>query len=371
MDMEASVGVTSTAATEASSVLDIRNLKVSFRTDEGIVTAVDGVSFQARKGRTLGLVGESGSGKSVSTRAVTKLLPKNAIIDPGSAIRLDTGNGSLTDVAPLPANSREIRNIRGGAVAMIFQEPMASFSPVYTIGNQIAEAVRLHRRAALSPLGATETVGDQIAESLRAQNAKLTKQEAWEIAIEMLHKVGISNANLRVDQYPHELSGGMRQRAMIATALSTHPKLLIADEPTTALDVTIQAQILELMGQLQADLGMSIIFITHDMGVIAQVAHDVAVMYLGVIVERGPTRALIEDPKHPYTEGLLQAIPRMDVLSRRLTPVPGDIPSPLERPAGCPFQTRCPKRIPGRCDRETPQEIGLGGGRFVSCFLHE
>jgi peptide/nickel transport system ATP-binding protein len=351
-------------------VVEVRNLRIGFRTDEGMITPVDGVSFTARRGRTLGIVGESGSGKSVSTRALMKLLPRNAVIDPASVMRLHRPDGPL-DITPLPPTGREIREIRGGAIAMIFQEPMASFSPVYTIGNQIAEVVRIHRRAGRSPMGATTTVGEQIAESLRAHDSKLGKAAAREIAVEMLDRVGISQATLRARQYPHELSGGMRQRAMIAAALSTHPSLLIADEPTTALDVTIQAQILNLMRDLQAEFGMSIIFITHDMGVIAQIADEVAVMYLGTIVERGPTRTLITAPKHPYTVGLLEAIPRLDTRTRRLSPVPGDIPSPLERPSGCAFRTRCVHARPGLCDRVEPAETDLGGGHVVRCLLHQ
>ncbi|MEE4379279.1 MAG: ABC transporter ATP-binding protein [Candidatus Competibacteraceae bacterium] len=350
-------------------VLDVANLKISFRTDEGLITPVDGVDFQVWEGRTLGIVGESGSGKSVSTRAVTKLLPKNAIIDPESRITVRTKAGTMLETVPLKPNGKAMRSIRGGEIAMIFQEPMASFSPVYTIGNQIAEAVRLHRSAAQSPLAVTATVGEQITEGIRAHQP-LSKKQAKEIAVEMLDKVGISNAGLRVDQFPHELSGGMRQRAMIAVALSTHPKILIADEPTTALDVTIQAQILDLMRALQQDLGMAIIFITHDMGVIAQVADEVAVMYLGRIVERGPAADIINDPKHPYTAGLLAAIPRLDKLERRLTPVGGDIPSPMERPQGCAFHPRCPRFIPGTCDASPPPEVKTGDNRFVRCFLH-
>jgi len=353
-------------------VVDVRDLRISFRTDEGLITPVVGVNFQVFKGKTLGIVGESGSGKSVSTRAMMKLLPKNAIIDPKSEILFRNGGGEAFDIVPLSPDSREVRDIRGGSIAMIFQEPMASFSPVYTIGNQIGEAVRLHRvidRAASSPMAAMGTVGDQISENVRS-HAKMSKKHALEIAIEMLDRVGISNAHLRVNQYPHELSGGMRQRAMIAVALSTRPAVLIADEPTTALDVTIQAQILELMRELKDEFGMSIVFITHDMGVIAQVADEVAVMYLGTIVERGPTKDLVNDPKHPYTVGLLEAIPRLDRREKRLRPVGGDIPGPMERPSGCPFHPRCPKFRPGECDRAEPRARRLGAGRYVACFLY-
>ena len=222
---------------------------------------------------------------------------------------------------------------------------MASFSPVYTIGNQMMEAIRLHK-------------------GLRGRAAR-------ELAIEMLAKVGLSNPAARVDQYAFELSGGMRQRAVIAMALSASPRLLIADEPTTALDVTIQAQVLELMRGLQSDLGMSMIFITHDLGVIAQIAQEVAVMYLGTIVERGPVRDVLKDPQHPYTRGLLKAIPSLDRLTRRLHPVPGDIPSPSARPTGCPFHTRCTEARPGLCDRMSPAQTSFGTGRMVRCHLAE
>ncbi len=326
-------------------LLDVRDLQVSFRTDEGVVTAVDSVTFQVKKGRTLGIVGESGSGKSVSTKTLMKLLPKYAIIGKQSQLLFRTKSGQVIDLVPFDPHGREIRHIRGGEISMIFQEPMASFSPVYTIGDHLEEAILLHRA--------------------------VNKKTAREMAIDMLKKVGIANPYLRIDQYPHELSGGMRQRAMIAVALATNPSLLIADEPTTALDVTIQVQILELMQQLQDEIGMSIIFITHNLGVIAQVADEIAVMYLGRVVERGPTIQVIYDPKHPYTQGLLQAIPRLDKLGRRLNSIPGDIPSPLERPIGCPFHTRCPQKKAGICDVRVPADTPLGTDRFVSCFLYE
>ena len=324
-------------------LLQVRDLAVSFRSDEGLVRAVDGVTFDLIQGLTLGLVGESGSGKSVTTKALMKLLPNNAVVDPASRIYFRTAR-TTADIAALAPRGREMRRIRGGEIAMIFQEPMASFSPVYTIGNQMMEAIRLHRRAG--------------------------KAEAREIAVEMLDRVGIANPALRVRQYPHELSGGMRQRAMIALALSTRPALLIADEPTTALDVTTQAQVLALLDELRRDFAMAMIFITHDMGVIAQVAHTVAVMYLGRVVERGPTRALIDRPHHPYTEGLLRAIPRLDRLDERLSPVGGDIPSPMERPAGCPFHTRCPRMVAGTCDTAPPPTVQVGPDHHVDCFLY-
>jgi peptide/nickel transport system ATP-binding protein len=330
---------------EQDALLDVKNLRVSFKTDEGIILAIDGITFSVKRGQTLGIVGESGSGKSVSVKSVMQLLPKTAIIDEDSSIEWHRDNGEITEITELHKSGHEMRHIRGGEIGMIFQEPMSSFSPVHTIGNQIIEAVLEHR--------------------------PVSKREAREIAIEMLDKVGISNPSVRIDQYSFELSGGMRQRAMIAVALSMNPALLIADEPTTSLDVTIQAQILELMNQLQDELGMAIIFITHNLGVIAQVADEVEVMYLGKILERGTAKDIIQQPQHPYTKALLRAIPHLDRLGERLTAIGGDIPNPLERPAGCPFHTRCEQVIPGLCDIQDPSLTQLGGTHTVHCFLHE
>ena len=331
---------------ENGPMLVVEDLTISFRTDEGLITPVQGVSFQVEAGKTLGLVGESGSGKSVSTKALMRLLPGTARLgNADTRIHYRAKDGRLVEIDKLRNSGAEIRRIRGGEIGMIFQEPMASFSPVYTVGNQMIEAIRLHTRC--------------------------SKREARERAIEMLRKVGISNPEGRVDQYAHEMSGGMRQRAMIALALSAGPRLLIADEPTTALDVTIQAQVLELMAGLQRDLGMGMIFITHDLGVISQIADEIAVMYLGTIVERGATREVIRNPKHPYTVGLLEAIPSLDRLDARLSPVPGDIPSPNERPTGCPFHTRCGQKIAGLCDAQAPREVTPEPGRAVRCWLHD
>ncbi|MCT4555185.1 MAG: ABC transporter ATP-binding protein [Pelagimonas sp.] len=280
-------------------LLSVQNLSIDFRTDEGLVRAVRDVSFQVEAGRTLGIVGESGSGKSVSTKAVMRLLPGIAQIAPGARMEYRMKSGAQLDIAALKPRDRRLQKLRGGEIGMIFQEPMASFSPVYTIGNQVIEAITLHRG--------------------------LTRREARGFAIEMLDRVGITEPARRVDQFPHELSGGMRQRAMIALALSAGPAVLIADEPTTALDVTIQAQVLKLMRDLQADMGMGMIFITHDLGVIAQIADDVAVMYKGEIVERGTVREVIRTPQDPYTKRLLDAIPRLD----RVRP-----PKPISDPDG-------------------------------------
>ncbi|NJN18458.1 MAG: ABC transporter ATP-binding protein [Oscillochloris sp.] len=326
-------------------MLQVENLGISFRTDEGLVRAVDGVSFQVQRGRTLGIVGESGSGKSVSMRALMRLLPPNARIDATSAIHWQSNGDPPLDVAALPRNSRRLRQLRGGEMGMIFQEPMASFSPVYTIGNQIIEAVRIHR--------------------------DVSKSEARTIALEMLQRVGIANPERRIDQYPFEFSGGMRQRAMIALALSCRPALLIADEPTTALDVTIQAQILRLMRDLQQELAMAIIFITHDLGVIAQIADEIAVMYLGRIVEYGTTRAIFHNPQHPYTMNLLRAVPRVGQARARLATIDGNVPSPLARPQGCVFHTRCAQRIAGRCEVEAPPLVQIAANQSVHCLLYE
>jgi peptide/nickel transport system ATP-binding protein len=325
-------------------LLDVQNLKIAFKTDEGLIQAVNGVDFTVKRDKTLGIVGESGSGKSVSTQAIMRLLPRNAVIDPDSTIKLHRANGDTIDITRLGPKSKEVHQIRGGDISMIFQEPMSSFSPVYTIGNHITEAILAHHR--------------------------VNKKEAREIAVDMLDRVGISNPSVRIDQYPFELSGGMRQRAMIAVALSTQPSLLIADEPTTALDVTIQAQILELMKQLQEELHMAIIFISHDLGVISQIADEIAVMYLGQVMECGSAKDVIKNPQHPYTQRLLKAIPRLDHLGQRLRSVGGDIPSPLERPTGCPFHTRCAQAIP-KCNRHDPGLTRLSETHAVSCFLFE
>ncbi len=321
-------------------LLKVENLTLAFDTDEGRVVAIDDISFDLEAGDVMGLVGESGSGKSVTAKSLMKLNPDNAVYGPSSRITLTLDDGAV-DVLSL-RTAREMQVVRGGAVSMIFQEPMASFAPAISIGDQMTEQLLLH--------------GD------------MSKRAAKDLSIEMLNRVGISDAPARFNQYAFELSGGMRQRAMIAMALSTKPKLLIADEPTTALDVTIQAQVIDLMTDLVAEFGMGIIFITHDLGVIAQTADRVAVMYLGKIVETGTVRQIIRAPQHPYTKGLLNALPDLDDLGAELTPVAGDIPSPLERPPGCVFHTRCPQFIAGRCDAEIPEITDLGAGHNVYCF---
>ena len=323
-------------------LLSVCDLSLTFPTEEGDITAVDAISFDLAPGEVLGLVGESGSGKSVTARSLMRLNPDSARYGKDSRLRLTAGEDEI-DILGL--RGRDLRRVRGDLISMIFQEPMASFAPAITIGKQMVEQLRLHRG--------------------------LPRDKAKRQSIEMLERVGISEAAKRFDQYAFELSGGMRQRAMIAMALSTKPKLLIADEPTTALDVTIQAQVIDLMKELVADFGMGIIFITHDLGVIAQTADRVAVMYLGRIVEEGPVRDVITRPAHPYTKGLINALPKLSDLDAPLTPVPGDIPSPLERPTGCVFHTRCPAARPG-CASMVPTAMQVSPGHTASClFLEE
>ena len=321
-------------------LLSVENLTLQFDTDEGRITSVNDISFEVSAGEVLGLVGESGSGKSVTAKSIMQLNPSNSVYGPDSRITLQV-DGESIEVLSLKGGN-ELQVVRGGAVSMIFQEPMASFAPAITIGDQMVEQLLLHKN--------------------------ISKKEAIRISIEMLDRVGISDADKRFKQYAFELSGGMRQRAMIAMALSTNPKLLIADEPTTALDVTIQAQVIDLMKDLVAEFDMGIIFITHDLGVIAQTADRVAVMYLGELVEQGTVSQVINTPAHPYTRGLINALPKLDELDAPLTPVPGDIPSPLERPEGCVFHTRCSVAEP-RCSESLPGMKSHGGGHVAACFV--
>ena len=321
-------------------LLTVRDLSLSFATDEGLVTAVENVDLDIEPGEVLGLVGESGSGKSVTAKALMRLNPGNARYGAGSKMTLTDGEEHI-DILSLKG-AKALRQVRGDKISMIFQEPMASFAPAITIGRQMVEQLQLHRG--------------------------LSRADARMLSIEMLDRVGISEPEARFDQYAFELSGGMRQRAMIAMALSTKPRLLIADEPTTALDVTIQAQVLELMKELVGEFGMGILFITHDLGVIAQTADRVAVMYLGRIVEEGPVRDVITRPAHPYTRGLIDALPKLTDLDAPLTPVPGDIPSPLERPGGCVFHTRCPVAEP-RCRADVPAIRQVRPRHRTACHL--
>jgi peptide/nickel transport system ATP-binding protein len=328
-------------------LIEVKDLRTHFQLDEGTVKAVDGATFNIQRGQTLGIVGESGCGKSVTARSILRIVGRPGRIVAGKILyhRQSKGTEDVVDLAQLDPLGKEIRSIRGAEIAMIFQEPMTSFSPIHTVGNQIVETILLHRSA--------------------------NKTEARELAIEALRRVGMSRPEHRIDQYPHELSGGMRQRAMIAMAMCCNPRLLLADEPTTALDVTTQAQILELMRDLQQDTGAGVVMITHDLGVIAEIAQSVVVMYLGRVVEISDVRSLFRDPKHPYTRALLQSIPRIGRGAReRLRPVTGMVPSPYQRPTGCPFHPRCPVAMPDLCDRVVPQPVALGDGREVSCHLY-
>ncbi len=329
-------------------ILSVRNLKTSFFTDEGIVRAVDGASFEVHLGQTLGIVGESGCGKSVTALSILGIVPRpGRIVEGEILLRRETENGQSQEVAltSLGDSSSEMRAIRGAEIALVFQEPMTSLSPVHTIGNQIIGAARLHR--------------------------KLTKQEASELAVELLSLVGIPRAEGAIDAYPFQLSGGLRQRALIALALSCDPRLLIADEPTTALDVTTQAQILDLLRSLQEQNGMAIMLITHDMGVIAEMADQVVVMYLGRVVEEGPVDTVFGESKHPYTQSLLRSIPSIHSTPKvQLPTITGTIPHPYNRPAGCPFHPRCPDVIPGVCDVHEPELQSVGDEHLVSCFLY-
>ena len=322
-------------------VLETDGLSVSFETDGGGVTALSDVDLVLRERRITGVVGESGSGKSVLALSMLRLLPKNGRIRSGE-IRFHRNRVSL-DLARFPADGRQMRAIRGGEIAMIFQEPMAAFSPVHTIGNQMVETIRLHRR--------------------------LSRHETRDLAVEALRKVGIGNPAQRFSQYAFELSGGMRQRAMIAMALAVKPRLLIADEPTTALDVTIQAQILTLLRNLRDETGMGVMFITHDLGVVAQLADDVVVMYLGKAVERGNVKTIFAAPAHPYTANLLAAITRPGAPNTRLQAIPGRAPGPFDRPSGCPFHTRCRRHVPGLCDVRDPMLEELDAGHSAACHL--
>src|SRR5437867_724304 len=332
-------------------LLSVRNLKTYFSQDEGTVKAVDGVNLELYPGATLGVVGESGCGKSVTARSILRIVDRpGRIVDGEIHFRrpaTDGGaSGQVVDLATLAPNGPEMRAVRGAEIALIFQEPMSSFSPVHTIGNQIDEVIMLHQQ--------------------------LDRRQAREKTIEMLRRVGVSSPQERVNQLSNQLSGGLRQRAMIAMALSCNPSLLIADEPTTALDVTTQTQILSLMRQLQQEDGMAIMLITHDLGVIAEMATDVAVMYLGRVVEQAPVDAIFHAPRHPYTRALLRSIPRMRTRSReRLTPIAGAVPHPYDRPAGCPFHPRCPDFMAGTCDRRDPSLRPVGAQHTVSCFLYE
>jgi peptide/nickel transport system ATP-binding protein len=334
---------------ERTPLVSVRNLATYFFTPEGIVKAVDGVSFDVDPGRTLGVVGESGCGKSVTAMSILRIVEAPGRIVGGEVLLrrvIDDGQELVVDLTQFDPRGKEIRDIRGGDIALVFQEPMTSLSPVHTIGNQIIEAIQLHN--------------------------DVSKDEARNRTIELLRSVGIPDPERRVDAFSFQLSGGLRQRAVIAMALSCNPNMLIADEPTTALDVTTQAQILELLRDLQEERGMAILLITHNLGVIAEMADEVVVMYLGLIAERGSVDDIFHAPKHPYTKALLASIPSIDSEPRvRLPTISGSIPHPYNRPTGCPFHPRCPSYMKGVCEEREPNAVSVGDGQEVSCFLYE
>jgi oligopeptide/dipeptide ABC transporter ATP-binding protein len=320
-------------------LLEIEKLSTHFETADGLVKAVDDVTLRVEPGKTLCIVGESGCGKSVTARSILRLVDPPGQIVAGS-IRFRSAGGTI-DLAGLDARGPELRRIRGKEIGMVFQEPMVALSPVHTIGQQLVEVLRLHEQ--------------------------LGKKEARERAIAELRGVGIPQPERRIDAYSFQLSGGMRQRAMIAMALACRPQLLIADEPTTALDVTTQAQILRLLRTLQEERGMAILFITHDLGVVAELADRVAVMYLGNVVEECDVDSLFHDPRHPYTRALLRSVPRIERRARRRLPtIRGQVPHPQQRPSGCPYRTRCDHVVPGECDVENPDLVS-DGDREVRC----
>jgi peptide/nickel transport system ATP-binding protein len=323
-------------------ILEISDLKVYFQLDEGLLKAVDGVDLKIKKGKTLGIVGESGCGKSVTSQALLQIVPSPGKVEGRIELKVNrNGKVETIDIGKLNPRGEEIRSIRGGDIAMIFQEPMKAFSPLHTIGNQIMEAILLH-------------------------NTK-DKKEAERIAIETLRNVGMSNPEQRFHEYPHQLSGGMRQRAMIAMALSCNPSILIADEPTTALDVTVQAQVLDLINELKERNGTSVIFITHDLGVIAEMSDDVAVMYLGKVVEYTDVDTLFYGAKHPYTQALLNSIPSAMKLNKRLESIEGTVPFPMNLPKGCGFYSRCKKAKDGLCNVDDIPMVEVEPGHFVRC----
>lgn len=318
-------------------LVEIQELSIHFDTDRGIVPAVNEVSYSIYEGETLGLVGESGCGKSVTAHSIIRLIPK-------PQGRVASGKIIFRGEDLVKVSESRIREIRGNDISMIFQEPMTSLNPVFTVGEQISEVILQHQ--------------------------DLNEDEAWDLAIQMLGKVGIPSPDMRAEEYPHQLSGGMKQRVMIAMALACNPYLLIADEPTTALDVTIQAQILELIQELQKQSAMSVLMITHDLAVVAEVCDRVVVMYASKIVEIAPVEKLFEKPLHPYTQGLFQSIPNVEVDQERLTPIPGFVPSPLNFPSGCKFHDRCAMKVQ-RCTTEEPLLRELEDGRMVACHLIE
>ena len=323
-------------------ILSIRDLHVEFALRDRTVPAVNGVSLDVRRGEAVGIVGESGCGKSVTSYSVMQILAKNARISQGEILYRRAGAHEATNLAAAAPHGEYMRSIRGAEISMIFQEPMTAFSPVHRVGEQITDVIRLHE--------------------------DVSKEEARARAVDLLEQVGIPDATNRIDEYTFQFSGGMRQRAMIAMALACNPQLLIADEPTTALDVTIQAQVLRLINRIREEFGLSLMLITHDLGVIAQTVSYVYVMYLGKIVEEGPVEELFDNPKHPYTMDLLDSIPRMARDHKRLSVIRGSVPGYL--PSGCPFHTRCPKIVGEQCRTAWPERTEFERGHAAHCYLY-
>ena len=335
-------------ADSTETILEVRNLHTHFHTESGVVRALEGVDFTLSRGQVLGVVGESGCGKSVTAQCIMNMVPSRGRIVDGSVIyHQHNGQGTeAVEITSLPPKSREMRRIRGNEIAMIFQEPMTSLDPLYTVGNQLLEAINLHQ--------------------------DVDRAEARELAVHSLDRVKLPEPARVFASYPHQLSGGQRQRVMIAIALSCNPTLLIADEPTTALDVTTQAQILSLMRDLQDETHMSIIFITHDLGVVAEMCDEVAVMYLGKVVEQTDIDTAFYSPRHPYTQALLRSIPRLDDdQDRRLEVIAGSVPDPSSIPAGCRFHPRCPDFMAGVCEQREPALVQIDAGQQVRCHLYD
>lgn len=335
--------VTTTTDTEA--LLEVRDLRVRIERDTGVVHPLNGVSFRVHQGQSVGIVGESGCGKTMASNALLRILPRRAEITDGS-IMFRTKAGERVDLAQIDPMSAQMRQIRGGEISMIFQEPMTAFSPVHTVYDQIAEMIQLH-------------------------GPEADQNEQRQRVVELLDLVGIPNPAQRADDYTFQLSGGMRQRAMIAMALASSPRLLIADEPTTALDVTVQAKVLKLIERMQKQLDLGLILITHDLGVVAHMVSYVYVMYLGRVVEEGPVAAIFDNPKHPYTSALLRSIPNLASKSQRLEPIEGTVPSADRLPSGCPFHTRCTEKVGDICHQQIPAPVQLGNGHVASCFQYD
>ena len=345
MDSDGSAGMTAGSDRTASRgpLLEVRGLEVRIERDTGVVRPLNGVSFRVEEGQSVAIVGESGCGKTMAANALLRILPRSSEITGGEMLFRPGKGEPAVDLARLDPGGRQMRDIRGGGISMIFQEPMTAFSPVHTVGNQIAEMIRLHDRA----LGA---------------------EQREERVVELLDRVGIPQPGERARDYPFQLSGGMRQRAMIAMALASSPRLLIADEPTTALDVTVQARVLKLIERMQRELDLALMLITHDLGVVAHTVSYVYVMYLGRVVEEGPVGRIFDSPAHPYTAALLRSIPNLAARTEKLEPIEGSVPSAHALPPGCPFHPRCGEKVGEVCEREMPGREAVRPGHFASCF---